>query len=132
MPHGSRRFKIIILILGVLIVVLSGGMGYITHGLGETEGLVINDVDLSTVPDGVYTGEFKGYRWSNTVEVTVQGHTIKEIKMVERQRFHLDGPVDAIISKIIENQSLAVDAVSGATATSNAILKAVENALTDR
>jgi hypothetical protein len=47
MAGVSKRFKVILLVLGVLMVGLSGGMGYLTHGLGETEGLVINDVDLS-------------------------------------------------------------------------------------
>jgi uncharacterized protein with FMN-binding domain len=130
MPGVSRRFKVIILVLGVLMVVLSGGMGYLTQGLRQTEGLEINDVDLSTVADGAYTGEFIGGRWSNTVEVTVQDHTIVSIEMVKKQRFHLDGPVDEITSRIIEHQSLAVDVVSGATATSKAILKSVELALT--
>jgi uncharacterized protein with FMN-binding domain len=50
--------------------------------------------------------------------------------MIEKQRFHLDGPVDEITSRIIEHQSLSVDVVSGATATSKAILKSVEKALT--
>ena len=132
MPRGSRRFKMILLVLGVLIVALSGGMGYITHGLGETEGLVINEVDFSSIPDGVYQGEFKGYRWSNKVEVVVESGRVKDIEMVEKQRFHLDRPVEQIISRIIEHQTLPVDVVTGATATSKAIMKSVENALKDR
>ena len=129
MPGGSRRFKMILLVLGVLVVALSG-MGYLTQGLRQTEGLEINDVDLSAITDGVYTGEFIGGRWSNTVKVTVQDHAIISIQMVKKQRFHLDGPVNEITSRIIEHQSLSVDVVTGATATSKAILKSVETALT--
>ncbi len=130
MPRRSRRFKIILIVLGALIVFISGGMGYITHGLGETEDLVISEVDFSQIPDGTYVGEFRGYRWSNTVEVTVQDQQVTDIAMLQRQRFHLDGPVEQIISRIIQEQTLPVDVITGATATSKAIMKAVENALT--
>jgi uncharacterized protein with FMN-binding domain len=130
MPHRSRRFKLILLVLGALIVFLSGGMGYITHGLGETENLVIQAVDFSRVPDGLYTGAYTGYRWSNTVQVAVKDGKVTDIRMVKKQRFHLDGPVDQIIGRILAEQTLPVDVISGATATSKAIMKAVEIALT--
>ncbi len=131
MPRRLRRFTGILLVLGALLILVSGGMGYMTHGLGETENLVINQVDFSQVPDGVYTGEYRGHRWSNTVEVTVRDRTVTEIRMIEKQQFHLDGPVDRIISRIIAEQTLPVDVVTGATATSKAIMKAVEIALTE-
>lgn len=131
MPRRLRRFTGIMLVLGALLILVSGGMGYMTHGLGETENLVINQVDFSQIDDGVYTGEYRGHRWSNTVEVTVRDRTVTEIRMIEKQQFHLDGPVDRIISRIIAEQTLPVDVITGATATSKAIMKAVEIALTD-
>lgn len=36
---------------------------------------------------------------------------------------------ESIISRVVENQSLKVDVVTGATVTSKALLKAIENAL---
>ena len=41
----------------------------------------------------------------------------------------LGGKAEAIIDQVIQNQSLEVDAVSGATTSSKTILKAIENAL---
>lgn len=130
MPYRSRRFKLILLVLGAFVVFLSGGMGYLTHGLGETENLVINPVDFSLIPDGEYIGEYRGYRWSNTLQVTVRDQRVTDIQMVKKQRLHLDEPVDQIISRIIEMQKLPVDVITGATATSKAIMKSVEIALT--
>lgn len=36
---------------------------------------------------------------------------------------------ESIISRVVENQSLKVDVVTGATITSKALLRAIENAL---
>lgn len=38
-------------------------------------------------------------------------------------------PAEAIVEDIVENQSIEVDAVSGATNSSRVIMKACENAL---
>jgi len=83
-------------------------------------------VDLTEVPDGVYTGEFNRYRWSNTVKVTIENHKIVDIQTTNEQALH-----EELARRIIEQQTLKVDAVSGATVSSNAFLKAVENALSD-
>lgn len=48
---------------------------------------------------------------------------------------HLNGlgsSAESIVDKIIEKQSLEVDAVSGATLSSKCILKAVENAVENK
>jgi len=59
----------------------------------------------------------------------VQDHQIKEIELVRHD--HGQGSsAEVIPDRILEAQSLEVDIVSGATASSKVILKAVENALT--
>jgi len=40
--------------------------------------------------------------------------------------------VPILVTKVLTNQSLEVDAVSGATLTSNTVLKAIENALEEK
>lgn len=42
----------------------------------------VNDVDLSRLDDGSYTGSFRGARWSNTLEVTIKDHKITEIDII--------------------------------------------------
>ncbi|HHY12966.1 MAG TPA: FMN-binding protein, partial [Firmicutes bacterium] len=65
------------------------------------------------------------------VSVEVQGGKITEIKVLDHSES--DGIADPAISgipkAIVEKQSLDVDAVSGATFTSDGIIEAVKNAL---
>lgn len=72
------------------------------------------------------------------VEVTIKDNQIENIAIVggEETDSHGGGTnhisqtvVDYLIPRIIENQSLAVDAISGATNTSNAVINAVDQAI---
>jgi len=91
--------------------------------------LIINDIDITALEDGVYRGTFEGYRWSNTVEVTVEEQRITGITVVEEHPFYRQELVDELKERIIEQQTPQVAVVSGATVSSKAFLKAVENAL---
>ncbi len=114
---------------GIALVVLIGIMMiYSVLGLDQVKKLNIEDIDLMQVPDGTYTGIYDNYRWSNKVEVTVIAHRITEIKPIKIQ----DGREDLVrdlSQKVLELQSPAVDAISGATASSKGFLRAVETAL---
>ena len=65
------------------------------------------------------------------VEVTFSANAIDSVKVVEHSETAgiSDGAIENIPAAIVENQSLAVDTVSGATITSDAILKAVADAV---
>ncbi len=118
----------IILLIGILIVGVF--TVYILTGKEQTLGLSIGSAELSAISDGVYTGEYEASRFSNRVEVTVQNHTITAITVLKPQPFMADETVAALTERVTQQQSLSVDAVTGATAHSKAFLKAVENALT--
>jgi len=87
--------------------------------------------DLRVKPDGVYRGHYSvsGTPIEATLDVSVQSNTVNNITIIE----HLCSPIgkkaEKIIDRIIKNQSLNVDVISGATVSSKAILMAVENAL---
>jgi len=87
--------------------------------------------DLSLKTDGTYRGNYdlSGTPVDVVLDVTIQNNKITGIKIVK----HLCSPIgkkaEKIIDQIIVVQSLDVDAVSGATGSSKAIIKAVENAL---
>jgi uncharacterized protein with FMN-binding domain len=81
------------------------------------------------VPDGTYTGSFSGGRWSNTVKVTVRDHKITDIKIVKDIEFKSAKVPSELFQRVEQAQSLQVDTVTGATVTSKAYLKAIENAL---
>jgi uncharacterized protein with FMN-binding domain len=62
------------------------------------------------------------------ISVEVQNEKIAGITILEHQT-GLCGKAEAIVNDVISNQTLDVDAVSGATTSSKTILKAVEAAL---
>lgn len=85
-------------------------------------------VDISNIPNGVYTGEYDVDFIYVKVEVTVQEGEVTKIDILE----HKNGrgkPAETVTNRIIEEQRIDVDAVSGATNSSIVIKKAVENAL---
>lgn len=82
---------------------------------------------------GTYIASSQGYHGEVKLEVVVSEEKIEEIKILEHDETQGVGTVavEKIPGWIIENQSLAADVVSGATITSNAIITAVEAALTE-
>ena len=90
--------------------------------------LVITSPDFSKIADGTYRGDSKIGPVLVTLDVTIQNGTIGQIQII-RHRNGRGKKAEAIVPRIIEAQSLEVDVISGATASSKAFLQAVENAL---
>ena len=119
---------ILILIIGAAAAVV-GAKAYIETNLEKVAELSIPDVDLTKLEDGVYTGSFNAFPVAAEVRVTINDYKITEIELVKHS--HGQGAsAEVIPGKVVEAQSLEVDAVSGATYSSKVILKAIENALT--
>ncbi|MCK5130484.1 MAG: FMN-binding protein [Clostridiales bacterium] len=123
----KKRKSLIILAIVVVVIISFFLLGSI--GKKEMMELEIDSVDMTQVEDGIYAGSFSGFRWNDTVEVTVLDHKIVDIVSVEPISGGKETTVGILVERIMENQSLQVDTVSKATATSNGFLKAVENAL---
>ena len=81
--------------------------------------------------DGTYTGSANGMNGAVKVSVTVAGGKITEVKVLEHQETAgiSDPAIADVPQAIIDAQSTEVEAVSGATMTSNAIKEAVAKAL---
>ena len=84
---------------------------------------------------GTYTGSATGFRQGHTIDVsvTVDEKEIKEI-VVDHETLAdtvgmFDSAEDLLIPRIIETQSVSVDAITGATSSSNGIKLAVTKAL---
>ena len=92
------------------------------------EKTTFTNIDISNIPDGVYIGEYDVNVIYAKVEVTVENGEIININILEH-RNERGKPAEAVINKILEEQKIDVDAVSGATNSSTVIKKAVENAL---
>ncbi|MBN1578742.1 MAG: FMN-binding protein [Chitinispirillaceae bacterium] len=99
-------------------------------GLSDIKKMVVNDVDLSKVADGVYRGKFHKVRWNYEFEVTVKDHKIIALKPTVKIKPGWQKVVNGAIDAIIKKQSVRIDVVSGATVDTKAVQKAVENALT--
>lgn len=80
---------------------------------------------------GTYTGSAQGRNGEVVVEVTLSTNAIEKVEVVKQEETVgiADAALEKIPAAIVENQSLAVDIVSGATITSNAIIAASEAAL---
>lgn len=89
----------------------------------------INHVDLGKVKDGEYVGGFSYGGFAYEVSVKVADHQIKDIVIVKNRTANHAKMAEAVVKQILDRQTNDVDAVSGATTTSKALLKAVENAL---
>lgn len=78
---------------------------------------------------GVYTGTASGKNGPITVEVEFTKTEIKTVKVVSHSETEsiAESAIEQLPEKIISNQSIGVDAVSGATLMSDAILMAVED-----
>ncbi|WP_428770166.1 flavocytochrome c [Treponema sp. HNW] len=80
---------------------------------------------------GTYTAAAQGMNGDVNVTVTFTKSAIKKIEIGKHSETPgiSDTPIKQIPERIIKTQSLAVDAVTGATLTSNAILAAVASAV---
>lgn len=80
---------------------------------------------------GVYKGAANGRNGLVEVEVTVDKNRIKSVDVINHKETKSisTAAIETVPKAIIEDQSLAVDAVSGASLTSNAIIAATEDAL---
>ena len=88
----------------------------------------VQEIDLNTISDGIYIGDFDtGYIYAK-VQVTVQAHRIVSIELLEH-RNERGVSAERVLRAMLSGQTIQVDAVSGATNSSLVIEKACENAL---
>ncbi|MCI7709402.1 MAG: flavocytochrome c [Sutterella parvirubra] len=84
-----------------------------------------------TMKPGVYTATVNGHNAPMTVEVTVSEHKIEKIDASKNLETIGVGrkAIEKMTAKILDMQSIGVDAVTGATVTSSAIWSAVKQCL---
>ncbi len=115
------------LVAGVLAVILILAVA-IAMNMPKTQQVSDSRFDLATLADGTYRGECNNGLVHAVVDVDVQNHAIAEVRLV-KHRNGMGGAAEAIADDVAQNQTVELDAVSGATYSSQTILKAVENAL---
>ena len=123
-----KKKKILLTVLGILAAVIAGFVLFLSIGLG-LKNAPVKAIDVSKIPDGTYTGELRGSRFANKLEATLSGGRIVNIRILSDMMVVIPGVSSQIFSAVMEDQSLQADSVSGATVTSKAYLKSLENAL---
>ena len=122
----SKKTIIIVCIAFVLLLVI--GITAVGNVVNWANNLLIQTPALSEISDGKYIGEYSVLPVSVKVKVTVEHHQIIDVDILQHEN-GLGSPAERVIDDVIQNQSLDVDAISGATVSSKCILKAIDNAL---
>ena len=129
-----RIYKKKIVLCAVMLFLLVGlvwGVYYlesVTDYKQAVKETTFEEINISDISDGVYIGEYDVNFIYARVEVTVQNGEITNINILEH-RHERGKAAEAITNKIVDEQKIDVDAISGATNSSAVIKKAVENAL---
>jgi uncharacterized protein with FMN-binding domain len=123
--HGIPATVAVILLCSILILVTASCDAPWRTAILEAD---LHDVDLIKTDDGLYTGghEYRGFVYQ--VQAEVYDHRIMAVEISDWE------PNDAriraleVLGRVVEQQSLCVDAVSGATTASKLYLLCLEDA----
>lgn len=129
---------LIFCVFGIVLMALLIGIGiYSTvkimeNKYPEVSGMIIKDINLSLIDDGVYKGEFSYGKSFYDVRVIIEKGKYRYIEVNSNREDKYSKRAEAIVERIIDEQSLNVEVISGATRSTKAILKAIENAFLKR
>ncbi len=126
----SDKVKVVLVVIGTVALAL--GINYYITFLNyekDVAAIQVQSVDLNSIEDGEYFGDCNVDLVRARVRVLVENHVITELELLEHYNDR-GAAADILPVRILEEQRVDVDAVSGATASSNVIREAVYNALT--
>lgn len=137
-PKKGRKRNMtgwIIALVVVALVALGGYIGWTSVNREHTEAanLPLRQGSFGKLHDGIYTGDYAGgmYKWRvNSVQIDVQDGKVANIQLDNtKDPGAKNTDASTLYQRVIAAQSLDVDVISGATLTSKAYLKAVEDAV---
>ena len=102
--------------------------------MSSSESVEKESEDNIRYADGTFTGAGMGYNGRLTVSVTVEKGLISDVHLkgsIDDEPYLTDA-VEGVLPAIMSSGSSEVDAVSGATTTSHALMEAVEDALSQQ
>lgn len=120
--------KVLLITFIVVLFLFITGKIVMGNMVKNVKNISVSMPDLSNVQDGNYIGEYSITPVHVKVEVSVNNHQITDISILQHDNGR-GSTAESIVNDIVEEQSLDIDAVSGATVSSKCILKAVENAI---
>lgn len=105
-------------------------MGCASQEIRRVRQMDIQNVNASNIRNGEYIGSFSYGGFEYLVKTIVNGYKIIDIKILQNRDTKHAKRAEGVLAAIIREQTPNVDAISGATTTSKALMKAVENSLT--
>lgn len=127
----SKKKTVLFAMMLLLLIGLVWGIIYLKSVADYKQAVketTFGEINISDISDGVYIGEYDVNFIYAKLDVTVQNGKITNINILEH-RHERGKAAEAITNKIVDEQRIDVDAISGATNSSTVIKKAVENAL---
>ena len=124
----KKSKKVLLIIFFVVSFLLIAGKIIVGNMVRNVQNISVSMPDLLNVQDGNYIGEYSITPLHVKVEVSVSNHRITNITILQHDN-GLGSTAESIVNDVMEEQSLEIDAVSGATVSSKCILKAVETAI---
>lgn len=125
MKKIKKGFFIVIIIAALCCAGCLSFSASIKKSLSEIEN---NEINMDAISDGIYDGHSEMGPVVVDVKVHVENHKIVKVDLV-RHDCGLGHPADVLADKIAEENTWQVDAVSGATVSSEIIKNAVNIAL---
>lgn len=122
-----KKFYYILILIVILSIILIGCKDP-EEALREIKMVKVENIDFSKLKEGQYRGKYQFDVIKVEVLVNVKGQRIENIEILKHR--NLKGRKAEVLPKrVLEEQTLNVDIISGATFSSKVILKAIENAL---
>ena len=117
----NRRKKTVLIVISALLAIGLFAGGLYLKSIGDYKAkvaaLTFDEIDLSKAEDGVYEGQCDTGVVRVRVQVTVRDHQLESIELLEHENGR-GAPAEAILDQMVQEQTTAVDAVSGATCSS--------------
>jgi uncharacterized protein with FMN-binding domain len=124
-----QRRRVLIGALVALIVIGAILFSVANRGVSTLRRLEVGTATFDEVADGTYEGIYEFGRWNYKVRIKIEGGKAIDIDVLSPAG---DAFATKVTEAVLQAQTLEIDSVSGATASTNAVLKALENALTGR
>ena len=125
----KKLFKTLLVTAAIFAFVIISALAILGVRMsGQIKALDRSAIELSRVADGVYNGRCETDLVKAEVRVTVSDGTIQDVEIV-RHECGKGHPAEEIVKDMIKKNDVEVDAVTGATLSSEVIKAAVRTAL---
>lgn len=122
----KRVIKWFFILVGAVVLM---SVIWATKDLSDIKAVELGVIELEELDNGNYHGNYKNGRFSNELIVEIKDQKIIDVQVIKPVPNSNEQFISDLRNTILLEQSLEVDAVSGATYTTKAYLKSIENAL---